>query len=75
MAGRLKILALIALLGFIAGVIADLTAEFVLPKLPKLLTFLPEILRVRYVLSGFAGAVLALIIVAIWAYATSSPKT
>jgi hypothetical protein len=72
MAGRLKIFAFIAFLGFIAGVIADLTAEYVVPKL---LTILPEILRVRYVLSGFAGAILALIIVAIWAYATSSPKT
>ncbi|MEM0008356.1 MAG: hypothetical protein QW660_09250 [Candidatus Bathyarchaeia archaeon] len=72
MAGRFKIFALIALLGFIAGVIADLTAEYVLPKL---LTILPQIFRVRYVLSGFAGAVLALIIVATWAYATSSSKT
>jgi len=72
MAGRLKIFAFIALLGFIIGVIAELTAEYVLPKL---LTILPGILRVRYVLSGFAGAVLTLIIVAIWAYATSSPKT
>jgi hypothetical protein len=72
MAGRLKIFAFIALLGFIIGVIAELTAEYVLPKL---LTLLPGILRVRYVLSGFAGAVLTLIIVAIWAYATSSPKT
>ena len=71
MAGRLKIFAFIALLGFIIGVIAELTAEYVLPKL---LTILPGILRVRYVLSGFAGAVLTLIIVAIWAYATSSPK-
>lgn len=49
-----------------------MTAEYVIPKL---LTILPEILRVRCVLSEFAGAVLALIIVAIWAYATSSPKT
>jgi len=72
MAGRLKMFAFIALLGFIIGVIAELTAEYVLPKL---LTILPGILRVRYVLSGFAGAVLTLIIVAIWAYATSSPKT
>ena len=72
MAGRLKIFAFIALLGFIIGVIAELTAEYVLPKL---LTILPGILRVRYVLSGFAGAVLTLIIVAMWAYATSSPKT
>ena len=67
MAGRFKVLAFVAFLGFIAGVIA----EYVLPKL---LTILPQIFRVRFVLSGFAGAVLALIIVAIWAYATSSSK-
>jgi len=71
MAERLKMFAFLALLGFIAGVIAELTAEYVVPKLLK---FLPEILRSRYVLSGFAGAVLALIIVAVWAYA-STPKT
>jgi len=69
MAERLKMLAFIALLGFIAGVIAELTAEYVAPKLLK---FLPEILKSKHVLSGFAGAVLALIIVAVWAYASTS---
>ena len=70
MAGRFKILAFVAILGFMAGVIADLTAEYVLPKL---LEILPEIFRVRYILSGLVGAVLALILVVIWAYATK-PK-
>ncbi|MGC8998746.1 MAG: hypothetical protein ACP5JW_05035 [Candidatus Bathyarchaeia archaeon] len=67
MAERFKVLAFVAFLGFIAGIIADLTAEYVLPKL---LEILPEIFRVRYILSGLVGAVLALILVAIWAYAT-----
>lgn len=70
MAGRFKVLAFVAFLGFIAGVIADLTAEYVLPKL---LGILPEIFRVRYILSGLVGAVLAIILVVIWAYA-AKPK-
>jgi chromate transport protein ChrA len=65
---RSKILVLIALLGFIAGIIADLTAEYVFPKL---LEIFPEILKVRFILSGLVGAVLAIILTVIWAYATS----
>jgi uncharacterized membrane protein YedE/YeeE len=68
MSGRSKILVLIALLGFIAGIIADLTAEYVFPKL---LEIFPEILKVRFILSGIVGAVLAIILTVIWAYATS----
>jgi uncharacterized membrane protein YedE/YeeE len=68
MSGRSKILVLIALLGFIAGIIADLTAEYVFPKL---LEIFPEILKVRFILSGLVGAVLAIILTVIWAYATS----
>jgi uncharacterized membrane protein YedE/YeeE len=67
MSGRSKILVLIALLGFIAGIIADLTAEYVFPKL---LEIFPEILKVRFILSGLVGAVLAIILTVIWAYAT-----
>lgn len=33
MAGRLKVLAFVAFLGFIAGIIADLSAEYVLHSL------------------------------------------
>jgi chromate transport protein ChrA len=68
MSRRSKILVLIALLGFIAGIIADLTAEYVFPKL---LEIFPEILKVRFILSGLVGAVLAIILTVIWAYATS----
>jgi uncharacterized membrane protein YedE/YeeE len=68
MSGRSKILVLIAFLGFIAGIIADLTAEYVFPKL---LEIFPEILKVRLILSGLVGAVLAMILTVIWAYATS----
>ncbi|MEM3704220.1 MAG: hypothetical protein QXX79_07390 [Candidatus Bathyarchaeia archaeon] len=70
MGERLKILVLVAFLGFIAGVIADLFAEYVFPII---LDVLPAIIKVKYVLSGIVGAVLALILVVIWAYATK-PK-
>lgn len=69
MGGRFKVLALVAFLGFIAGVVADLSAEYVFPIIVKVL---PSIVKVKYVLSGLVGAVLALILVVIWAYATTS---
>jgi hypothetical protein len=67
MAGRFKALTLIVLIGFAAGVVTDLTAEYVLPRLLEILL---EIFKVRFILSGFAGAILAIIIAAIWAYTT-----
>jgi len=65
MSGRMKILASFALLGFIAGVVANLTYHRVLPAL---LHILPEVLRAEWVLSGIAGAVLTLIMLVLWAY-------
>jgi hypothetical protein len=67
---RLKVFILVALLGFLAGVIADLTAEYVIPGL---LTILPAFFSIRYVLSGIAGACLTLVLVSVWAYITGSP--
>ena len=65
MSGRIKILASFVLLGFIAGVAGNFiyyTAG------PWLLTFFPAILRIEWVLSGIAGAVLTLIMLVLWAY-------
>jgi hypothetical protein len=62
---RLKVFALVALLGFMAGVIAQLTADYVIPAL---LTILPELVQIRFLVSGFAGACLTLVLVSIWAY-------
>ncbi|MGC9345371.1 MAG: hypothetical protein ACP5ER_01070 [Candidatus Bathyarchaeales archaeon] len=67
MGERLKVFGLVALLGFMAGVIAELTAEYVIPAL---LEILPAFFSIRYVLSGFAGACLTLVLVSIWAYIT-----
>jgi len=64
---RIKVFIIVAILGFIAGVIADLTAEYVLPALAAVL---PAFLNARIVLSGLAGACLTLVIVSIWAYIT-----
>ncbi|HDD70308.1 hypothetical protein DRO44_03155 [Candidatus Bathyarchaeota archaeon] len=67
MGERLKVFALVALLGFMAGVIADLTAEYIIPTL---MTILPAFFSVRYILSGLAGACLTVVLVSIWAYIT-----
>lgn len=68
---RLKVFMFVALLGFLAGVIADLTAEYIIPGL---LTILPAFLSARYVLSGLAGACLTLVLVSVWAYITGTPE-
>jgi len=63
----MKIFLVVAALGFAAGVIADVTAEYVIPAI---MTVLPEVLKARYIISGFAGACLTLVMVSIWAYVT-----
>jgi hypothetical protein len=66
---RLKIFGIVALLGFMAGVIAQLTADYVIPWL---MVVLPALVQVRFVVAGFAGAALVLVVVSIWAYATGN---
>jgi hypothetical protein len=65
MGDRLKIFLLVALLGFMAGVVAQLTADYLIPTL---LTVLPALVQVRFLVSGFAGACLTLLLVGVWAY-------
>lgn len=65
MGERLKIFVLVAILGFLAGVIAQLTADYVIPAL---LTVLPQLVQARFLVSGFAGACLTLALISIWAY-------
>jgi hypothetical protein len=67
MGDRLKVFGIIALLGFMAGVIAQLTADYVIPWL---MTVLPALMQIRFVVSGLAGAALTLVLVTVWAYAT-----
>jgi hypothetical protein len=68
MNSRLKVFGLIALIGFVAGVLAQVTATYVIPwlalVLPSLATFS------SFLVAGFAGAILTVAIVGIWAYAT-----
>jgi len=67
MGDRLKIFGIVALLGFMAGVIAQLTADYVIPWL---MTVLPALINIKWVVSGFAGACLTLALVTAWAYMT-----
>jgi hypothetical protein len=69
MGERLKIFVLVAILGFLAGVIAQLTADYVIPGL---MTVLPQLVQIKFVVSGFAGACLTLALIMVWAYVTGS---
>jgi hypothetical protein len=69
MGERLKIFVFVAILGFFAGVIADLSATYVIPALANIL---PAFLNARFMLSGLAGACLTLVMVSVWAYITGS---
>ena len=71
MGERFKIFGIVALLGFMAGVIAQLTADYLIPAL---LTILPELVQIRFLVSGFAGACLTLVLVSVWAYITGSSE-
>jgi uncharacterized membrane protein len=68
MNSRLKIFGLIALLGFVAGVIAQVTATYFIPWLILVLPSLAGI--TSFLIAGFAGAVLTVAIVGAWAYMT-----
>ena len=69
MNSRFKIFGLIALLGFVAGVIAQVTATYFIPWLILVLPSLAGL--TSFMVAGFAGAVLTVAIVGAWAYMTS----
>lgn len=69
MGDRLRIFGLVALLGFMAGVIAQLTADYIIPWL---MVVLPALINVKWIVSGFAGAALTLVLVSVWAYMTGN---
>lgn len=66
---RLKVFGIVAVLGFMAGVLAQVTAEYIIPWL---MVVLPALINVKWVVSGFAGAALTLVLVAVWAYVTGN---
>jgi len=68
MNNRLKVFGIIALLGFLAGVIAQLTAAVIIPGLALVLPSLS--IAGPYLISGVAGACLTVALVSVWAYMT-----
>jgi hypothetical protein len=68
MNSRLKIFGVIAILGFFAGIIAQLTAAVIIPWLVTVLPLLGG--ATNYLISGFAGAALTVVLVSVWAYMT-----
>jgi hypothetical protein len=71
MGERFKIFVFVAILGFFAGVIADLASTYAIPALAAIL---PAFLSARYLLSGLAGACLTLLLVSVWAYISGTPE-
>ena len=67
MGDRLKVFILIAVLGFFAGIVADV---FLVDLLPRIAENLPNLLNMRFVVSGILGAILTVLLVSIWAYLT-----
>jgi hypothetical protein len=68
MSSRLKVFGVIALLGFMAGVIAQVTATYFIPWMVSILPLLGGM--TSFMLSGFAGAILTVVLVSAWAYIT-----
>jgi len=72
MSERIKILGIFAVLGFVAGILANVAYHTVIPAL---LAAFPNIISAEWVLSGVAGMMITLLVLAVWAYFTSSEKT
>ena len=72
MNSRLKIFSLIAIFGFVAGVIAQVTATYLIPWLILVLPSLAGL--TSFVVAGFAGAILTVAIVGAWAYMTGKKE-
>lgn len=66
--GRLKIFATVALLGFFAGLLAQVASETLIPWLAQVL----PLIEAKWFISGFAGAALTLVMVTVWAYMTDN---
>jgi len=73
MSDRLRVFAIVALLGFMAGVIAQVTATYVIPWLISVLPLLGGL--TSFMISGVAGAVLTVALVGVWAYLTGNRDT
>jgi hypothetical protein len=69
MGDRIKVFGVVALLGFLAGIIAQLTADY---AIPWLMNILPALVQMKFLVSGFAGACLTMVMVGVWAYMSGS---
>jgi uncharacterized membrane protein len=67
---RLKIFGVIALLGFMAGVIAQLASTYFIPWMISILPVLGGLSS--FMISGVAGAALTVVLVGAWAYMTGN---
>jgi hypothetical protein len=65
---RIKIFGIIALVGFMAGVVAQLAATFFIPWMISILPMLGGM--TSYMVTGFAGAILTVTLVGVWAHLT-----
>jgi uncharacterized membrane protein YedE/YeeE len=61
---RIKIFGVIALIGFIAGIIASLAIKHLVPWLKEVLPSLSNL--TDYLITGIVGAILAVTLIAIW---------
>ncbi len=69
MGNRMKIFVVIAILGFVAGVVAQV---FVANVIPWMQQNMPDIGNVvPYLIAGVVGACLTVALVSVWAYMTS----
>lgn len=65
----MRMMGFFSLIGFIAGIIANLTAGWIIEHLSALI---PWLLNAQWLFWGFAGALLAMVIPVIWAYLSPS---
>jgi len=70
---RIKILGTFALVGFIAGMVANFTYKVVLPWLATVFPLIFE-WGGEWLISGLAGAFLTLLLLIMWAYLAAPRK-
>jgi|GEM_PF-199226 len=70
MSSRIKTFGIIAILGFIAGIIAQLVVVYFIPWLVESLPALGNL--TQYIGAGIAGAIIAIVLIVIWAYLTGN---
>ncbi len=68
MTSRLKVFGVIAIVGFLAGILAQAAGQYFIPWFISVLPLLGG--ATSFVISGVAGAVLTVAIVGVWAYMT-----